>query len=97
MTYLGPERTISTLAPLLQRASVNPHATLLTSFMHAVNEVQNNRPPSIPEQEKFKRTALPKLCQYQSMLKLLTRPAVFDPMISAAFPHVQDHESLFAQ
>jgi len=97
MTYLGPEKTISTLAPLLQKLSVNPHATLLTCFMHAVNEVQKNRPPSIPEQEEFKRTALAKLCQYQSMLKLLTKPAVFDPMISAAFPHVQDHEALFRQ
>jgi hypothetical protein len=65
--------------------------------MHAVDEVQNNRPPSIPEQKEFKRIALERLCQYQSMLKLVTIPAVFDPMISAALPHVRDDNALFEQ
>ncbi|KAI9810023.1 MAG: hypothetical protein M1827_006721 [Pycnora praestabilis] len=38
--YLGLERTLTTLAPWLKPADVNPHATLLTLFLNAVAECE---------------------------------------------------------
>ncbi|KAJ9663962.1 hypothetical protein H2201_005444 [Coniosporium apollinis] len=37
--WVGPEAALITLAPLLKRASDNPHAILLTLFLNAVHEV----------------------------------------------------------
>jgi hypothetical protein len=38
--YLGTYRTLSALSPLLQKRSVNPHATFLTLYMTAVNKTR---------------------------------------------------------
>lgn len=40
-SYLGIERTISTLTPLLQTPKENPHATLVTLFMNAIHQVNS--------------------------------------------------------
>ncbi|ROT36821.1 hypothetical protein SODALDRAFT_298432 [Sodiomyces alkalinus F11] len=36
--YVGPHRTVALMARLLQEPAVNPHATLITLFMNAVDE-----------------------------------------------------------
>ncbi|KAI6349206.1 hypothetical protein MCOR25_010692 [Pyricularia grisea] len=36
--YLGPHLTVGIMAPMLQEPAVNPHATLITLFINAVNE-----------------------------------------------------------
>lgn len=36
--YLGVHRTVALMVPLLQGPLVNPHATLITLFMNAVDE-----------------------------------------------------------
>lgn len=95
MHYLGPEQTLSTLGPLLQKSSVNPHATLLALFKTAVGEAQSSQPRSITAQKEFDRIAANRVCQYKSILKLLKAEAVFDPMLSAAVRYVWDHQSLF--
>lgn len=39
-SYLGVERVVTRLIPLLQSSAIKPCATLITSFMNAVKEVQ---------------------------------------------------------
>lgn len=44
--YLGVQRTLAILSPLLQERTENPHATLITLFMNAVGEVAHSVKPS---------------------------------------------------
>lgn len=37
--YVGPAQTVQLLGPLLQKPSENPHATLVTSFMNAIDQM----------------------------------------------------------
>lgn len=41
--YLGIQRTIGLMVPLLQGPLINPHATLITLFMNAVDENTTDR------------------------------------------------------
>ncbi|KAH7037034.1 uncharacterized protein B0I36DRAFT_402498 [Microdochium trichocladiopsis] len=41
--YVGPHQTVGLLAPLLQTHAMNPHATLITLFMNAVDENRNEQ------------------------------------------------------
>jgi hypothetical protein len=97
--YLGVDKTVSCLGPLLQRPSDNPHATLLTLFMGAVGEAERLRAPSSTDTTKKDelRRGLESLVQYQSMGKLYQTPAVFDRMIDGALNHVRDHKYLFEE
>lgn len=40
--YVGPEKMLSTLSPLLKSKTINPKATLLMLFINAVEEVYHN-------------------------------------------------------
>lgn len=95
--YLGTEKTVSSLSPLLQKPSVNPHATLLTLFMCAAGEVQRMRNASAAAQREYERIGAAKLSQYQIMVKLLRTRPVFNAMMHGALYHVRDHESLFEE
>ncbi|KAJ1328217.1 hypothetical protein MN608_07553 [Microdochium nivale] len=41
--YVGPHQTVGLLSPLLQSHAINPHATLITLFMNAVDENRNEQ------------------------------------------------------
>lgn len=41
--YLGIHRTLGLMVPLLQAPHINPHATLITLFMNAVEEITTDR------------------------------------------------------
>lgn len=90
------DKTVSCLGPLLQKPSVNPHATLLTSFMSATLETYRElRAVDTVARKGYERAATGKLEHYQSVMRLVTKLEVFRPMIYVAFQQVLDHESLF--
>lgn len=41
--YIGPFQTVGLLSPLLQSHAMNPHATLITLFMNAVDEIKTKQ------------------------------------------------------
>jgi hypothetical protein len=56
--YLGPVKTLETFSPLLKQPSQNPHATLITLFLNAVDEVStpaDRFANIVSETEKLKR------------------------------------------
>jgi hypothetical protein len=95
--YLGTEKTVSSLGPLLQKSSVNPHATLLMLFMCAAGEAYRIRTASAAAQREHERIGAIKLAQYQIMQRLFKTRSVFNAMIHGAHYHVRDHESLFEE
>ena len=97
MFWLGTEKTVSALGPLLQRPSVNPRATLLTLIMAAIDEVTTIRPDSAIVQKENERLGLARMCQCQAMLQMPRKPAVFDAMKVVAMHLVRDNESLFRE
>ncbi|KAM0802877.1 hypothetical protein BDR22DRAFT_903758 [Usnea florida] len=42
MPYLGLDKTLQTLGPLLKRAAENPHATLIALFMNATHQAEKD-------------------------------------------------------
>lgn len=65
--------------------------------MAAVDHAEFNLLASATEQEESHRFALERAFEYQSMLKLLETPAVFNPMLPTTLRLFRDHESLFGQ
>jgi len=65
--------------------------------MAAIDEVTTNRPASAIVQRENERMGLARMCQCQTMLQLLRKPAVLDAMKVVAMHLVRDNESLFRE
>jgi hypothetical protein len=57
--FLGTSATVAYMMPLLQPCSVNPHATLITMYMNAVQEITTTLESEIDTRAEFL-----KLCKY---------------------------------
>jgi hypothetical protein len=88
--YVGIHRTVALMVPLLQGPLINPHATLITLFMNAVEE-------SITKQDRISNLTLHDPTT-KRLLQYLPRKGMpvssFDPEI-IKFSYARDYVTTF--
>lgn len=88
--WLGTDRTVSLLGPLLQKPSEKPHATLLLLYMNAVMEAHTQNHTSMEKSTE-------KLMQYKTIRNRCTAdPANAITIIMSVASLAKDVESDFA-
>lgn len=89
--YLGTSRTLDALAPLLQKRSANPSATLLTLYMMAVVDVLERG-----NVEAAARIELEALLPYFPVItKRRPRDDMFVHIVNRATGYVRDNDHFF--
>ena len=96
--YLGIRQTLATMGPLLKPKTENPHATIVTSFINAVNETDMNT--DYVEHFAAKGRGLEVLASYDpdGLLKFIASSSPYDPeklRISQSFDFFRDNDKLF--
>lgn len=96
VAYLGTPRTICSLSPLLEKRSINPHATIITLFMSAVLEVKKMLEATDPTfRSTYEREGTLRLFQHPTMIWLFQWPALGATVGFEALYHVMNYEPLF--
>jgi hypothetical protein len=75
--YVGPHLTVALMAPLLRNPAVNPHATLVTLFMNAVDKDFTDRDRVVEATENSQSTDT--LIKYIQPTRSLT--SEYDPAL----------------
>ncbi|PYH34770.1 DUF4470 domain-containing protein [Aspergillus neoniger CBS 115656] len=91
--FLGIHMTLYAMAPLLRNTVENPHATLITLFLNAIQESLTHKEHS---REMLKAHTNKYLSQY--LFRKEKRIAVNDPrliQLAMALPMVENHEHVF--